>query len=288
MYGCYLRLKETMPQLSNSERKAAAYILEFPNETVLMPIDALANNCGTSKSAVVRLCKSLGFKGYKEFCIRLNADLISSPPENTSYQDIHPGDDLQMIAKAVTENNRKSLENVLGTLDYNELERAVDAMTAARRIDFYGCGNSGLVAQDAQNKFMRINKISISQVDPHMQIVSAATLVKGDVAVLISYSGETNDILSTHELIRRTGATTVSITRYGKNSLSELTDIRLYTASLETLIRSAAMSSRIGQLNIIDILFSAVASREFPEIKHYLDLTSDAYRKKKKIPMADW
>lgn len=281
MVSCYLKLKESIGNLSNSEKKVAKYVIDFPQEIVSMPIEQLAQNCGTSKSAVVRFCKSMGYKGYKEFCIQLNADLAQTSPESVTYRDILPKDDLRSIVANVTENNIKSLENTLNILNYDELELAVSAIANAKRVDFYGCGNSGLVALDAQNKFMRINKYSNAQIDPHMQIAAAANLTKGDVAVLISYTGETRDILETMELIKRTGATTISITRYGKNSLSEMAQIKLFTPSLETLIRSGAKGSRIGQLNLIDIIFSAVASREYSEIKIYLDRTSFAYRKKK-------
>lgn len=281
MTGCYLRLKESIDTLSNSEKRIAEFVTDFPYEAISMPIEQLAQACSTSKSSVVRLCKSLGYRGYKEFCMQMNADLVNSSPEDCTYRDILPRDDLRSIAENVTANNIKSLENTLGILDYDELERAVSVMQKARRIDFYGCGNSGLVALDAQNKFMRINKISSAQIDPHTQILAAANLVEGDVAVLISYSGETRDILETMDIVRRSGATSISITRYGKNPLSERTDIRLHTTSLETLIRSGATGSRIGQLNIIDILFSAVASREYAQVKTYLDRTSLAHRKKK-------
>lgn len=281
MGSCYLKLKERLDTLSHSGRRIAQYIINSPHEVVSMPIETLAQNCDTSKSTVVRLCKTLGFKGYKDFCMQLHADLVNSPPELAAYTDILPNDSLRAKAESVTRNNIRSLENTLKLLDYDELQRAADAIVAAKRVDFYGCGYSGIVAQDAQNKFMRIGKVSLSHADPHIQIVSAASLSAGDVAVLISYTGETRDMLDLHALIAQTGATTVSLTRYGDNSLREVSDIRLVTTSLETLFRSSATGSRIGQLNLIDILFSVVASSEYPEAKTVLDRSKNAHRKKK-------
>lgn len=281
MPNCYLRLTEIVNTLPNSERRVANYILDSPHETVSMSIDELAKNCDTSKSSVVRLCKSLGYTGFKEFCRVLNAEISSASPESVLYKDILPQDDLHTVAKHVCANNIKSIENSLSILDYEALAKAVSAISKAARVDFYGVGNSGFVAMDAQIKFTRINKLSVAHVDSHLQIISASTLTKNDVAVLISYSGETRDILETMRVIRQTGATIIGITKYGKSTVSDNADINLYTASLETLFRSGAMSSRIGQLNLIDILFTAIASKDYADVQEYLNRSTSATRKKK-------
>ncbi len=55
------------------------------------------------------------------------------------------------------------------------IERAVDAIAATwktgHRIEIYGVGNSGIVAQDAQHKFFRLGVTSISTSDGHMQVM---------------------------------------------------------------------------------------------------------------------
>jgi len=273
MAGCLLRIRELMNSLTPKEKKVAAYILEYPAEAINQSIDELATVCNVSISSVVRLCKSLGYSGYKELCRMLSTDLVLIQQESITYTDVRPGDSLDMIIRSVSMSNSKAIDNTLSVLDEKELLRAVDVICQTKRVDFYGVGSSGNVAMDANNKFLRINKISIASPDPHVQILSATTLKEGDVAVLISYSGETIDILETAEIIRQTGATIISITRLGKNPLAELADIRLYSSSVEGMVRSGAMSSRIGQLNIIDILYTAVTSHEYEKVKQYLDKT---------------
>lgn len=273
MSGCCLRIKELMSTLTPKERQIATFILDFPNEVVNMSIEELASACGTSTSSVVRLCKSANYSGYKELCRALSADLASNQNESITYMDVRPGDSIDSIVRNVCMSNMKSIENTMSILNIGDLDKAVDTIARAARVDFYGIGTSGTVAMDAHNKFLRINKISMSSVDPHEQILSATTLKKGDVAVLISYTGDTKDILETADIIKQTEATVISITRYTKNRLSERADIRLYSSSSETMMRSAAMGSRIGQLTIIDILYTAVTSREYEKVKKYLDKT---------------
>ncbi len=273
MAGCILRIREMMNSLTPKEQKIASYILEYPGDAVNQSIDELAAACGVSISSVVRLCKSLGYSGYKELCRMLSTDLALIQQDSISYTDVRPGDSIETIIRSVSMSNTKAIENTLSVLDEKELARAVDVICNSQRVDFYGVGSSGNVALDANNKFLRINKISIASPDPHVQVLSATTLKPGDVAVLISYSGETIDILETADIIKQGGATIISITRLGKNPLAELADIRLYTSSVESMVRSGAMSSRIGQLNVIDILYTAVASHEYDKVKVYLDKT---------------
>ena len=280
---CYLNIKESYEQLSVSEKRIAKYIIDNPGEVVKMPISELADKCSTSKPTVVRLGKTLGYSGYKELCMYLNADIMLNEGAEMNYKDINPNDDSPEIVSKVTENNIKAIRNTVEIMDYAELNRAASLLMNARSIDFYGVGNSGFVALDAQNKFLRINKLATAQTDPHLKILTASNLSENDVAVFISYTGETRDLLETMEIVKTTGASTISITKLGKNSLSLASDVNLFMVSDESFIRSGAMSSRIGQLCIVDILFSIVTSRMYNDIKPYLDRSMAASKKKKTL-----
>ena len=272
MTGSCLRIKEAMQSLAPKERRVAGFILDFPEEVIGMSIDELAAACSTSTASVVRLCKSVGYSGYKEFCRVLGADL-EGQKSAIVYEEIHPGDSLEAIVSNVGKSDMKAIEATLSLIDLEQLGLAIDALCAATRVDFYGAGSSGLVAMDASNKFLRINKFTISHSDPHEQILSATSLRPGDVAVLFSYSGDTRDTIETCEIVKSTGATVVTVTRFGKNELSDMADIKLFTSSAESMIRSGAMGSRIGQLTMVDILYTAVSSRLYDQVKPYLDKT---------------
>lgn len=275
MSGLVLKLKEAINDLKPSEKKIVQFILNKPEEAVGLFIGDLAERCNTSKASVIRLCRALQFEGYRDFAIALAADVASQKPDGETYTDIRIGDDLETIIKNVCHNTKKSIDDTLKVLNSKEVERAIHAVHKAKRIDFYGVGASGLIAQDAQQKFVRINKYASAYADPHLQMTVAANLSRNDVAVVISYSGETEEVIDTVKIAKESGATIISITKYGMNTLSELSDIRLFLSSPETTMRSGAMGSRIAQLTIIDILFTGVAGLEFPTIKKYLDRTKD-------------
>lgn len=275
---CCLGLKEMIDSLSPKEKQIAQFIVDYPDEVVEMSIEELAKVCRASVSSVVRLCKNLGYSGFKELCRMLSGDLAAASSA-ISYQDIRPGDSPASVFRNICLSNMKAIENTLMMMDEVAVEAAVRLLCEARRIDFYGMGTSALVALDAHNKFLRTGKLVMANADFHVQLLSATTLKKGDVAVLISYSGETYDILTLAEQVKHTGCSVITITSYGKNSLSEYADVRLHSLSTETYIRSGAMSSRIAQMTVIDALYSGVCSSMYSEVKPFLDKTRLAVSK---------
>lgn len=269
-----LKLREMKDSLTPAEKKVAEYVLAYPEEIPRYSVKKLAMKSKTSDASVVRLCKTLGYDGYRQFIVSISGELASrGEEEGEEYTDIQPGDDLNLIIKNVSLNNCRSIEDTLMVIDKASIKKAVKLLSTARRINFYGIGASGLVCMDAQQKFMRINKICHAYTDGHSQLTSASMLTNGDVAVIVSNTGSTVEIVDTVKLIKETNASIIAITRYGKSILSANADIVLFFSTPETTIRSGAMGSRIAMLNIVDILFSGVASMEYKTIKKYLDRT---------------
>lgn len=279
MNGGLVRLREVIDQVNPSERKVAAYILDHPSEMIGQSVAQLAANSGASQAAIVRLCKSLGVKSYQELKLKVAGDLQEqSNSATTGYQDIQPNDSIEAMIQNVSNNNIQSIRDTVKIVDPSMVEQAVEAIAGAKRIFFFGVGASNLIAMDAQQKFLRINKTSLSFPDPHVQLTSAVTMTPEDAAIGISYSGETKEIIRALTIAKEHGARTISITKYGDNSVSRTANIPLFTSSTETEIRSGAMSSRISQLNVIDILYIGVASRNYDKVVTYLEESRRAIR----------
>ena len=279
-------IKETIDTISPSERLAAQYILENPEKMVGMTVSELAEASGASQSAVIRLCKSLGLKGYQDLKLRVAGDL-QNPTPGEEYKEISPTSDMKTIIASVSNNNVYSINETLNILDPEKMEEAVRLLEKAGRIDFYGTGASQLVAQDAQHKFMRINKTCTAYSDTHLQLTSAVTLTENDVAVAFSHSGETIQVIECIKAAKENGAKTIGITRYGANTIGNLVDVHIETLSTESDIRSAATSSRIVQLNIVDILYIAVAGHSYNESLAYLNKSRKAINQNYRLKTRD-
>lgn len=269
-----LKLREMKDSLTPVEKMIADYVLENTFEVPRLSIKVLANRSKTSDASVLRFCKTLGYGGYRDFVVSVSASLASlDDEEDEQYTDIRPGDDLKTIITNIPHNNCKSIEDTLMVIDRKQIAKAVELIRETTKIDFYGMGASGLVCMDAQQKFMRINKMCHAYTDGHSQLTAATLLSKGDVVVLISNSGSTEEIIEALEVAKEAGASVIAITRYGKSILADKADVVLFISSPEISIRSGAMGSRIAMLSVIDILFAGVASAEYNNVKRYLTKT---------------
>lgn len=276
-------MKQALPHLHQQERRLADYILQFPGNVVTMGITELAEQSGASPATVSRFCKSMNFRGFPDFKTKLALDLAQSTAPMT-YQDIIAGNPLAEIVSAMEQNHLRSISDTTRLLDLHALEQAISALNQAGRIDLYGVATSGIVAMDFYQKLIRIGKNATAFPDPHMQITSAANLGPQDVAIGISYSGETLETIDSLQCAKEQGATTISLTKIGASTLAGVADINLFASSLEEGMRRGDMASRIAQLHVIDILFAGMVSEQFdehiPKLEHSYHLVRK-YRKDK-------
>ncbi|NME06138.1 MurR/RpiR family transcriptional regulator [Psychrobacillus sp. BL-248-WT-3] len=268
-------LNEMVNTLPPSEKKIARYILNHPQEAISLTAVELGKRSSTSGAAVIRLCKSLDLKGLQDLKLRIAGDLQKTTEHG--FRDIEPNEPIMSIIDKMTNNSIKTIRETAEMLNTEELEKAIDLLRVAKTIHFVGVGASNIIAQDAQQKFLRINKNSYAFPDMHLAMTLVATAGKGDVVVAISFSGETSEVARVLELAKEKGISIISITKYGNSIVSKIADIKLYTsATRESTFRSGATSSRIGQLQVVDILFMGVASLQYEETVKYLDATRDA------------
>ncbi|MED1797632.1 MurR/RpiR family transcriptional regulator [Brevibacillus porteri] len=258
--GGLVSLQAILDQLKPSERKVADYILAHPEDVVKLSVQKLAELSGVSEATIIRLARSLNMKGYQELKLRVAGDLTKQTAMG-SYQEIMMEGSVESIMQAVSWNNIQSIQDTLAVLSNEEVKKAVDVLSVARKIDVYGVGASAVIADDIRQKFSRINLWCEAYSDFHAQLTSAVTLTEKDVVIGISYSGQTEDIIQSLTEAKQQGATIITLTKFGPSPVAELANIRLFTSSVEKSIRSGAMASRIAQLNVIDILFITMISR---------------------------
>jgi DNA-binding MurR/RpiR family transcriptional regulator len=277
-------IEQNKDALKRQEQALAVYILEHAHNIVRMGITELAELSQTSPATISRFCKTFHFQGYTDFKMKLSAELAIIPVEQ-SYQDIVAGNPLDKIIIAMEANHLRSISDTTRLLDRKQLELAIEALHGARHIDLYGVATSGIVAQDFYQKLIRIGKRATAFTDPHLQITAASNLRPGDVIFAISYAGETLETIQALQCAKEQGATAISLTKFGSNTLAEMSDIKLFTSSLEEGMRRGDMASRIAQLHVVDILFTSLVSEDFeefvPKLEHSYQMVKK-YRSKGK------
>ena len=272
--SCIFKIKEGFNSFTNTEKKLAEYIIKNKDEVVGLSAQELSSKADISPAAVVRFSKTLGYKGFTALKVDLAKDRDERDDETSVI--INEDDSLKDIIRKVKVSNISSIDETIGLMNVDTIKNIIEAMINAKRIYLFGIGASGLVALDLQQKLLRINKSTLYQIDPHTQIASAVHIEKEDVAIGISYSGETKEVNVPLKIAKEKGAKTIAITRYNKNSLSKISDYAIYLPNYEKEFRVGAITSRIDALTIVDILYLGVARNEFKQTKEYIKSTREA------------
>lgn len=276
-----MRLNDIMDDLPASEQKIAVYLVNNLNDVVGLSVEELASRSYSSQAAVVRLCKKLGCRGYREFSLSLASELAvarQNRSQGRECPDIRAGDRACNVIESVCRHNMRAIEDTVTLIEPDQVELAAGKLFSARRVDVYAVAASHLAALDAQQKLMRIGKHVSAYSDPHLMLSSAASLGPEDAVLALSWSGEAREVLHACDAARQAGAFIISISRLGQVSLSSYSDVHFGLSAPESTLVSGAMSSRIAQMTMIDILFSCLVSRFYDETAPYLERTRQAAR----------
>ena len=274
MKNALLRLREASASLSAAEQQIARYITENPEEATLLTVRELAQRTFTSPSSVVRVCRSVGFDGYKELRRALVGELAALGDKGRHAEaELSPADSVRDIVDKVTHKNIQSLSDSQLLLSPDVVEQCVQLLDSCRCVLLFGLGSSLLVAHDTYLKLLRLDKPCVVNDDWHSQLLSARNATPADVGIAISYSGQTAEVIECMKALKANGVPTIAITRYSPSRVAELADYKLYIAANESLFRNGAMSSRIAQLNAVDILYTAYASLHYEDTLRALTRT---------------
>jgi RpiR family carbohydrate utilization transcriptional regulator len=265
------RIRASLPALSPAEQRVGKLVLADARSFASLPVAELAERSHVSKPTVVRFCRSIGYDGLADFKLKLAGTVNEGVPfvHRSVDEDDKPAD---LVVKVI-DNAVSALLKYRNDATAHAFDRAIEALTEAarakRRIEFYGVGNSGIVAHDAEHKFFRLGVNAVAYNDAHVQVMAATMVGPGDCVVVISNSGRSRDLLDALEIARRKGATTIVITASG-SPLSHQAQILLSVDHPEDYDRYSPMVSRLLHLTVIDILTTGVALKLGPELRPML------------------
>ena len=280
MTSIELRIRSIYDSLSNAEKKVADYFMNNVQDVFNKPIAQLAEEAGVSKVAWVRFCKDIGYDGLKDLKKALFAQVRDKSDEDNEagaepFSDVRDIADTKSLIESIKYNSVRAIQDTAEMLEPGSLEKAARAILNAQSVRIFGVGASGMVGNDLHSKLMRINKNSYFAADHHTQLTYAASMTPQDVAVLISMSGTTSEVLEILSLLKQSRTPSIALTKYSKTPLAMNADTVLYISSQEITMRSGAMSSRLAQLMVIDALFTAVAHMDYDTIAVSLEKSHD-------------
>ena len=265
-------------EMGRSEKRIADYILSNTQSIIEMSISELASKCGSGDATVVRFSRRLGFAGYQALKLGIAAEISSV---SAIDRTINKTDSCYEIFQKRINDILVSLKNTEAVLNHTQLELAAKSIMGAKKIIIFGLGNSSAIAMDATHKFLRLGLNAQSCCDNHMQTIIASHLDEESVAIGISHSGSSKDIVEALQIAKNNNAKTICITNYGNSPILSVSDIRLFTQSEETKRSILAMSSRIAQLTIFDAIYTYIVVNRGEKAVDAIYNTEDALKYKK-------
>ncbi|HEY8877278.1 MAG TPA: glucokinase [Roseateles sp.] len=256
------QIRRARSELSPAELRVADLVLAQPRSVLNDPIAEIARAAGVSQPTVIRFCRSLGCEGLSDFKLRLASGLTGTVP--VTHTQVNTNDSMLELGAKVLGNTASAILQVRSHLNRDTIDRAIDMLLGAGRIEFFALGHYGVVAQDAQFKFLRFGMPCGAYTDPRLQGLAAGVLREGDVAVVISSGGRLPELLSVVEKAQDRGAKVVAITA-SQSPLAKKADVTLIVDHIEDIATHLPMVSRILHLLVIDILAVGVAMRRNPD-----------------------
>lgn len=271
-------IKQNYDKFTDREKLIADYLLLENIKIVDMSAKEIAEATKTSAPTVVRFAKKLGFSSLNEMKIKLSISL-NEKKSNGEFEYLDKDLSTRSIVNGVKSSIHSIIDETVDLISEEELDKAVELLTNAKTIDIFSVGVSSLVGLDFYYKLSRINKRCIVHEDTHLQVTSSVLMQEGDVAVVISYSGETKEVLLCAKNARENNVPVIAITKASiDNKLESFSDISLHVPYVEKSLREGAMTSRISQLAIIDMLFLGMARSNIRDVEEKLVITREAVK----------
>ena len=245
------------PSESAADRRIAAYLQAQGRSVLSMQIGDIAKACETSEAGIVRYCKRLGFSGLKDYKISLAAD----PPQPMPEARISGTESVPELRRKILQGGIDALQNTDLTLNNEALQQAIDALSKARNIDVYALGGSVPIGTYFRHQLIKIGVRVSLYTERYTMLYSQAQQGPQDVAMAISCSGETPDILEAMSSACKNGATTICLTDHPDSSLARLAQICLISPIGHLMDEEDNTYSRLAQFVIINILYAGMCCR---------------------------
>lgn len=236
-------IKSYYPSLSKTEKKVADYFIEQKGEIIYQTLLEISRKIKVGEASIVRFVKKIGFGGFQELKLEIAKEYTEEADKQyENYIDL------------VESNMLSVIKNTKLVLEQDKLNKAIEIIEKSKGLYFYGVGTSGLTAQEAQNRFMRMGKIGNCVIDNHSQMMNSSILCEEDVVIAFSLSGDTKDIVESIKLAKKSKAKIIAVTSYIVSSLSQVADCVILTACKENPLDGGSLGGRISQLYIVDLL----------------------------------
>ncbi|MFV0395749.1 MAG: MurR/RpiR family transcriptional regulator [Coprobacillaceae bacterium] len=234
------------------ETQIYQWIKKQPQSIIRLHIEAFAEETKTSKAAIIRFCKKIGYNGFAEFKFELSRYIISGERDSNS------SDDLDTI-KSITSLYEGYLRQFSNTISLSEIKKLVEDIKSAKRIKIIGNNRTGLAAMQMRLRMSKIGFDAEGVTDMTLVISLEDILSKGDVVILFSVYAKSKVYSSFVKEVKDAGAKIALVTMTPDNSLAKHCD---YVFNLPCISKASTTSFLDDQALLfvfIEILLAELA-----------------------------
>ena len=278
--SCLTKIKTLYPEMTDSEKSIADFILDHPEEIYGLKIGNLAREIGVSLPTVFRFTRTLGYDGFKDFKVNLVKDMAVGL--NISIEDMD-GNSLENLTQNIFEIVEKNLKETRSLIDYDSLARAIKGIVNAKRLIFFAVSSSLSVAFDSYSKFLRAGFDCLYDSDTYTQRIRSTQCRKGDVVIGISFSGESIEVIECLKNARENGAMAICITTFMKSTITKFADIKLFTAPVQSYYQKIDLPSKMSLTAILDVLYLNAVLHDRKKALKYISKSEEELNKFSKI-----
>jgi RpiR family carbohydrate utilization transcriptional regulator len=276
-----IMIQNVYKQLRQSERAVADYIIQNPENVINSNISEVAKECSISEATVIRFCKTAGFAGFHDLKLSLARGASNTMDTPLIYENIKKEDSLDSAIEKMHANNMQALTGTFKCLNLDQLSEVSRAISKTRLIHIFGLGTSGLVAQYAEYRFVRIGLLARACTDSHQIALATALVQKDDVVLIVSQSGTTKDIVEQMDVLKKKEAITICITGYPNSPAAKLSKHILRNMVHEAPFASGGIPSLMAQLSVVDALLAGASLNDFDHSIRMIEETGEALKSKK-------
>ena len=261
--SCLVKMRTVREELSATEKKIADYILD--NSALIRDYSSqnLASSVGVSQSSIIKFSQKLNYTGFTDLKLAIHESVVKSDGEEQSAQNGKgAGDQADSLQIQLCKIKNEALLTTNELNDEKRILSAVKLLEKSKRMQIIALGAGSLVARNFASMLIQVGKSVVAEVDTYIQLSSIATLGKGDMVLLISFSGQSEKMISLTKQAKKAGVSIISLTSYSANPIRSLADVQLFSANRQGSFEVSQIISSTSQQHILDVLFSTLLIRD--------------------------
>ncbi|WP_063653250.1 MurR/RpiR family transcriptional regulator [Aliivibrio fischeri] len=255
--------------LTPSSKRIADYVMSNATQVSKHSIAELSQIVNAGDATIIRFCRTLGFKGYQDFKMELAIEVsnLQGREKEIFDTDVTAEDNAEVIGHKLQSTIESVLAETMNLLNFQSLESVAEALKDAKAIYFFGVGSSGLTAESAKHKFMRIGLNVDAFTNNHFMYIKSSLMQPGDFAVGLSHSGNSVETTKALRLAKENGATTIAITHNPRSDITKYSDYVLVNGNRQGQLQGDSIGTKISQLFVLDLIYTLLVKRDISGAK---------------------